>query len=154
MGRDRKEVDITALIDAAGAGLTAPEMAKTFDVSLPTMRRIVSDVQKEQGLILQYRALQSLQLTALQAKVLDAITPDKIDQADLKDLVIAYKVLKDKEHTIDGKPSDIKGFVGYLVEAERVNMAKEDTVEVEEADYKEVDPEALPELQEIENGKV
>lgn len=68
---------------------------------------------------MKYRALQSLQLTELQARVLEAITPGKINEAPLKDLITCFKILKDKELVIEGKPSEIKGLVGYLVELEK-----------------------------------
>jgi hypothetical protein len=41
----------------------------------------------------------------------------------LRDLVLAFKILKDKELVIDGKPTEIKGLVGYLVELEKKEMA-------------------------------
>jgi hypothetical protein len=78
-----------------------------------------------QGLILKYRALQSIQLTELQCRVLEAITPEKINEAPLKDLVGAYKILKDKELITDGKPTEIKGLVAYLVAMEKQELALE-----------------------------
>ncbi|MBE9594836.1 MAG: hypothetical protein IMF19_15300 [Proteobacteria bacterium] len=46
----------------------------------------------------------------------------------------AYKILKDKELVVDGKPTEIKGLVAYLVEMERRNLALESdtTVDVTE----------------------
>ena len=69
--------------------------------------------------MLKYRELQSLQLTELQARVLEAITPEKIAGASLKELVGAFKILKEKELVVDGKPSDIQGLVGYLLHIEK-----------------------------------
>jgi hypothetical protein len=91
-----------------------------LDITPPTLSKRIAELQKEQGVLLQYRPLQSLQLTKLQAAVLERITPEKIADAPLRDLILAYKILKDKELVIEGKPSDIKGLVGYLIELEKL----------------------------------
>ena len=77
-----------------------------------------------------------------------AITPEKIHAASLKDLVSCFKILKDKELNIEGKPSEIKGLVGYLVELEKkefelnvkvnpegVEEAKDMVVDITSEDY-------------------
>ena len=50
----------------------------------------------------------------------------------LRDLVLSYKILKDKELNIDGKPSEIKGLVAYLVEIEKREMALDGSIDVED----------------------
>lgn len=82
-------------------------------------------LSKEKDL-LKYRDKQGLILTEVQAKLLNAISDRKIAEAPLRDLVSCYKVLKEKELVMDGKPTEIKGFVGYLMELE-----KEDREEAE-----------------------
>ena len=69
--------------------------------------------------ILEYRDSQGLILTEIQAKLLGAISDRKIQEASLRDIVGAYKTLKDKELVVDGKPTEIVGFVGYLMELEQ-----------------------------------
>jgi transcriptional regulator with XRE-family HTH domain len=118
------------MLDLLEQGFTQPQVAAELGVSTPTLAARIADIQGKQGILLKYRALQSLQLTELQCRVLAAITPEKIDEAPLKDLVGAYKILKDKELVIDGKPTEIKGLVAYLVEMERQQLAleKDDTI--------------------------
>lgn len=96
---------------------------REFGVSVPTIARKNTELKQHEDPILKYRALQSLELTAIQAEVLDAITPDKIQDASLKDLVAAFKVLKEKELVAEGKPSEIKGLVGYLMHLEKEEQA-------------------------------
>ena len=48
-----------------------------------------------------------------------AITPEKIEEASLVELVKAFKVLKDVELKIRPERSKIKGLVGYLLEIEK-----------------------------------
>lgn len=119
MARPIKEVDAIALLDMAERGLTAKEMSECLGISVQTLQRRIADIQTKQALLLQYRGLQSLQLTELQARILEAITPEKIQAASLKDLTGAYKILKDSERVIEGKPTEIKGLLGYLVELEK-----------------------------------
>ncbi len=131
MGRPRKEIDLDVYYDMASTGMTQKDMAEELGVSIPTLERRIADIQTKQGLLLKYRELQSLQLTELQARVLEAITPEKIESATLGELVNAFKILKDKELLTDGKPTEIQGLVGYLLhlEKEEVKM-KNNIVEV------------------------
>lgn len=130
MGRPRSDIETEAMLDLLEQGLTQHQVASELGVSTPTLAARIADIQGKQGILLKYRALQSLQLTELQVRILEAITPEKIDEAPLKDLVGAYKILKDRELIIDGKPTEIKGLVAYLVEMERQQIAlgKDDNI--------------------------
>lgn len=123
MGRAKAIVDEESLIDLLNRGMTKGELSKTFDLSPMTLSRRIAEIQQKHGLLTQYRAIQALQLTELQARCLEAITPEKIEEAPLRDLIFAFKVLKDKELTLDGKPTDIKGLVGYLIKIEKEELA-------------------------------
>jgi len=123
MGRPMIDVDAETLYDLATKGLNFKEQAEELGISVPTLSKRIADIQSKQGLLMQYRVLQSLQLTELQARVLEAITPEKIEEAPLGELVKAYKILKDKELVVEGKPSDIKGLVGFLIELEKEEAA-------------------------------
>ena len=123
MGRLKKEVDTEILFDLIEKGTKRGDIAEDLGMSKRTLSYRISEIQEKQGLILQYRALQNIHLTELQANILENITADKIEAAPLRDLVFAYKVLKDKELVEVGKPTDIKGMMHYLVELERQEMA-------------------------------
>ena len=122
-GRPPLNVDLEAVLDLLDRGATVPQISTELGISPPTLRKRIADMQSKQGLLLQYRAIQSLQLTELQARVLEAITPEKINEAPLKDLVASYKILKDKELNIEGKPSEIKGLVAHLIYLEKQEQA-------------------------------
>ena len=119
VGRDFKEVDLEKLISLVGTDLPQKVIADELGISIPTLAKRMAEISDKQGILLKYRELQSLQLTSLQARVLEAITPQKINEATLRDLVLAFRVLKDKEMNIEGKPTEIKGLVHYLLELER-----------------------------------
>jgi len=151
MGRPRSEIDFETLYDLASSGMTQKDISSELGITIPTLEKIISNIQASHDVIMRYRALQPLQLTALQARVLSAITPEKIEGAELRDLVLCYKILKDKELVMDGKPSDVKGLVSYLVHLERQETALKqvgmgnDCDCVEEADFEELTSE-MPEL--------
>jgi len=148
MGRPRKDLDLDVLFDFALQGMNQKEQAKELGISVPTLSRRIADIQSKHDVLLQYRALQSLQLTELQARVLEAITPEKIEDAPLKDLVLAYKVLKDKELVVEGKPSEIKGLVAHLIHLEQQEMAAAKTPlldDFEEAEF-ESGEQRIPDL--------
>ncbi|RPI79998.1 MAG: hypothetical protein EHM41_23400 [Chloroflexi bacterium] len=119
------QIDMNAVLDMMqNGGLRPPQIATELGIPVQTLRNRIKSIQEKQGILLQYRALQALQLTDLQAKILECITPDKIEAAPFKDLIAAFKILKDKEFTIEGKPSEIKGLVSYLIHMEKVEQAQ------------------------------
>ena len=113
------ETDYEVLIDCLERGMDSREIGEVFGCSNVTIENRIAQIQKSQGVLMRYRAIQSLQLTSLQASVLEAITPEKIAEAPLKDFVVAYKILKDHELTLEGKPNEIKGLVSYLIQLEK-----------------------------------
>lgn len=117
------KVDFEVLMDCLDRGMTQKEAAETLDVSESTISKRIAKIQAEQGILMRYRALQSLQLTQLQAQILENITPEKIAEASLRDLVMAFKILKDHELTLEGKPKELKGLIGYLMQIEREEAA-------------------------------
>lgn len=130
MGRNKIDISPDDLLDIALSGYNQKEAAEILNVSAPTLSQRMAQLQSEQGILLKYRVLQSLQLTALQARILENITPEKIQEASLRDLIMAFKVLKDKELVIEGKPSEIKGLVGYLVEMEKKEFTMTHKIEI------------------------
>lgn len=142
----KKFVDMEVALDLLDRGETIPVIATELGISQPTLRARIADLSKKQGVLLQYREIQSLQLTELQARCLEAITPEKIEDASLRDLVMSYKILKDKEQVIEGKPSEIKGLVAHLVYLEKQEsvVAKHKETDFEEAEFTdETAPEVL-----------
>jgi len=144
--RSRMEIPEDAIIDLLERGATASDIAEEFECTPTTIRSRIVEIQKEQSLLLQYRQIQSLQLTKLQMQILEKITPDKIDEAPLRDLVLAFKVLKDKEHVIEGKPSDIKGLVSYLIDIEKEEAGLKTEPVAIDADYESEEEDDLPNM--------
>lgn len=136
--KPRKEVDTEVLYDLMEKGVPKKNIAEELGVSVPTLQSRIADIQRKQGIIMQYRALQNLQLTELQARCLEAITPEKIEEAPLRDLVFAYKVLKDKELIDTGKPTELRGIMHYLIQLEKEEAAVNKPVDFEDADFEEV----------------
>ena len=145
-------------LDLIERGESVSAIATEMGVCTATLRSRIADLSKKQGVLLQYREVQSLQLTELQARVLEAITPEKIEAAPLRDLIMSYKILKEKEQVIDGKPTEIKGLVAHLIHIEKQEQAilkqdKPDITDLEETDdgdfvFTDNVPEEVPEPEE------
>ncbi|MCC7570613.1 hypothetical protein KO465_04655 [Candidatus Micrarchaeota archaeon] len=125
LGRPPKHFDLDAAIDLLDRGHNTKDVSAYVGVSVPTLKKRIREIQQKQGILLNYRAVQSLQLTELQAKLLEAVTPEKINEASLKDIIMCYKILKEKELVIEGKPSDIKGLLAHLVYLEKQEQGLE-----------------------------
>lgn len=123
MGRPEKSLDADEIFDLISRGVNKKDAAQELGVSIPTLSKRIADITEKQGVLLKYREIQNLQLTELQARVLEAITPEKIQGASLTELVTAFKVLKDKELVSLGKANNITGLVGYLVELEKRELS-------------------------------
>jgi predicted transcriptional regulator len=125
------ELNTEILHDLLSKGVPRTSIASDLGISVHTLNKTITELQHGQGLLLKYRELQHLQLTGLQAKVLEAITPAKIEAASLVELVSAFKVLKDKELVINGKATSITGIVGYLVQLEKEEALGNEPIDVE-----------------------
>jgi transposase len=119
MGRARAKFDEWAYHDLATMGMNQKQIATELGISIPTLERNIAELSESQGVILKYRDLQHLKLTALQQQVLEGITPEKIAECSALELTQIFKILKDKELVVNGKPTEIKGLVGYLIELEK-----------------------------------
>ncbi len=86
-GGRRKDFDVEAALDLLMRGEKMPAVAQELGISTPTLRARIADIQQKQGILLQYRSIQAPQFTELQARVLEAITAEKIEEAPLRDLV-------------------------------------------------------------------
>jgi len=118
MGRKKIEIDPVKIYKLSAQGVTQLEMAKKLGVSHVTLARRMAEITGQQGILLKYRSIQNLQLTALQAKVLEAITPEKIEDSSLVDLCKAFKVLKSKETEMRSERIAFTGLVQYLFKIE------------------------------------
>jgi len=118
MGRPKIEIDPELIYEMSSKGATVKLMAKLFGVSQKTLSRRMADLQLNKGILLRYRSLQTLQLTALQAKMLENVTDEKIEKASLLDLVRTFAILKKSELGLKGEKVKISGLLGMLVKLE------------------------------------
>lgn len=120
----KAQVDPLAIIDMVQKGMTTVQIAEALNVSRPTLARKIEELRAEQSVLLDYRNVRHLNLTRLQADILDAITPDKIAAAPLKDLCAAYKILADKEGDLTGEgEGKMKGLLSYLLRLEEQDLS-------------------------------
>ena len=118
MGRPKKEVDPKLIYEMSVRGATVKQMSKLMGVSPKTLSRRMAELQLNQGLLLRYRTLQTIELTMLQAAILGNITPEKMKDASLLDLCKAYAILKKAELGLKGENVKITGLIGILTKME------------------------------------
>lgn len=120
----KKEAQALRVMDLVERGCSAKEIASDLkargeDVDKKELSILIGELEKERLLLNKYRDVQSLQLTKLQAQILSRVTPEKIEAAPLADLARAFKIFKDAERVTDGKPTEIHGLLGLLVQMEK-----------------------------------
>lgn len=74
MGRPREnKVDAVKLLEMRADGVTGREAAAAFGVSQITISRTIAELEKNKKGFTKYRALQNIQLTAIQYRVLSEL---------------------------------------------------------------------------------
>jgi len=123
MGRKKLPIDEMAILDMRSKGKSIKDIAGALDVSTATLSRRIAELKHDQGVLTKYRELQGLQLTGIQFRILESITPEKINNSSLTDLIRCFYILGKSTRAIEGKDSyKIKGLVGYLIELEKEEM--------------------------------
>jgi len=105
MSGKKKHILEEVLLRLRGEGKTLKEISKEMGVSVPTLSRRIAYLQYHEGILTKHHQIQGLQLTVLQAKILDVVDSDKIEKASLLELLNAFNVLKKAEVAIQGKES-------------------------------------------------
>jgi len=141
MGRKRKEINPIKIYELSSQGMTQKEMAQELGVSHVTLAKRMGEIRAQQGILLDYRNIRSLHLTALQYRIIESITPEKIENASLAEKIKAVKILMDMELKIT-KPEHIKikGLLYYLVEAEK----REKYLKKDNSDDRNIQHELIP----------
>lgn len=131
MGRVKKSLNEVALIELRKQGSSIEEISEKFEVSTATVSRRLADLRFNQGLLTKYRELQGLDLTLYKAKILEAITPEKIANASLGELAMAFKVISDLELKIQEQsgPKPV-GLIAHIIEAEKIREKSVEKVRV------------------------
>jgi DNA-binding MarR family transcriptional regulator len=116
---NEESVDLKQLMQLLDGGSTSGEIATQLKVTPAFIQKKTAELISAEPIIEEYRRVQHLQLTELQANILENITEEKLVGASLRDLVAAFKTLKENELLANGKPTEIKGLVAYLIHLER-----------------------------------
>jgi hypothetical protein len=125
MGRRKKQIDSSTLLQLRSEGKSVKMISSHFEVSTATLSRRIAELEHNEGILTKYRALQGLQLTSLQFRLLESVSPERIATASLAELLSCFHVLKKSELAIQGKGVvKISGLVQYLVELEKREVAK------------------------------
>lgn len=120
MGRKKKVIQEDILLEKRAKGGSIKSIASDLGISTATLSRRIAELENKTGILTKYRELQGLQLTALQLRILQAITPEMIESASLTELVRCFGILRKAESTSQGiNRIKVSGLVQYLVELER-----------------------------------
>ena len=132
------DIDDARLISLRSVGATDKELATTFDASIPTIKKRIKQIEQEQGIVLKWRDVRNLELTRLQALILDSIDEDSIREAPLGDRLKAFQILHNAEGNDTGNSNAVQNlfdqFVSIAKEKEKQQKAFADSVQVEDVD--------------------
>ena len=103
MGRPKLKIDEMAILEMRGRGKPIKEISRDLGISTTTLSRRIATLNHEKGILTKYRELQGLQLTGLQFRVLESLTPERINKSSLPDLVRSFSILNKAEMAIRGE---------------------------------------------------
>lgn len=120
MSRSKIHIDEELLLEKRGQKKSIKEISCEMGISTATLSRRIAELENKEGILTKYRELQGLQLTALQFRILQEITPEKIKSATLTDLVRCFSILsKAESSSLNIGKIRVSGLLQYLVEMER-----------------------------------
>jgi len=115
MGRPKKQIDDASLLKMRGEGKFLKEISEEMQISTRTLSRRIAFLQHQEGILTKYRQLQGLQLTELQARILEVADAQSFENDSLLELLNAFSVLKKAEIAIQGKESfKVWGLLDHL----------------------------------------
>lgn len=115
MGRPKKQIDEVRLLEMRGSGKKLKEISVRMGVSIPTLSRRLAVLCHEKSILTKYRQLQGLQLSELQARILETVDKKGFENDSLIELIQAFLVLKKAEISIQGKESfKVLGLLDHL----------------------------------------
>jgi DNA-binding Lrp family transcriptional regulator len=103
MGRPKREIDIQALLEKRAEHKTLKVISREMGVSETTLSRRIADLQYKEGVLTKYREILGLHLTMHQIRVLEAITPEKLEKASLIEILKACDLLMRMDKKTEGK---------------------------------------------------
>ena len=119
MGRPKKQIDDANLLKMRGEGKFLNEISQEMQISTRTLSRRIAYLQYQKGLLTRYRTLQGLNLTELQARILEAVDSKNFEDASLIELLRAFHVLWKVEKSIQVKESfKVWGLLDHLLALE------------------------------------
>jgi hypothetical protein len=131
MGARRKEIDVNLMLDMLSEGISKKEIGETLGVSVPTIEANIERLGKEEQSLMAYSKVQHLELIGIQRRIACGVTDTKIDAADLGELASAFKIFKQAEQLVQGKPTEIHGLMGFLMALEKEDIEKAQAPEAE-----------------------
>jgi len=127
MGRSKIQIDVQLLLEMRSQKKSIKEISEEMGISITTLSRRIAELENKEGILSKYRQLQGLELTGLQFRILEGITPERIDNCSLSELLKCFSILKKAELAIQGKGGvKISGLLRYLLDMERnvINCAE------------------------------
>jgi hypothetical protein len=148
MSEDKETLTPEEVKQLEELGLSTTEIAEVVEHSPTTIAKIIERAKTIEDVLSEYSGIQWTQLSELQIKLLGAVTQSKIDNASLREIVVAFKVLKDVEIGISPRGKDrSKGLLAYLVllqeELERekaLHRTSLEAITAVEAEFEDVVP--------------
>lgn len=133
MGRPEKSIDMDLVLDLLAEGIPKREVAEALNVSPMTIDNRIRNLRKNESALLAYDKSHYLDLIRVKERLIAGMTDDKIAEAPLGQIAMAYGTVGKMEQLIQGRPTEIHGLMGYLMKIEQEDIKAKEIEPAEDA---------------------
>jgi len=144
MGRARTDVNMDMALELLGNGFTLKETAEQCGTNPMTLKSRIEELNKEESALLAYDKRHFLDLIRTKERLIAHMTEDKMLAAPLSSLAQAYGIVAKFDQLVQGRPTEIVGMMGYLMQIEK--MEREGKIvdgEIVDGESEEVSEESI-----------
>jgi DNA-binding XRE family transcriptional regulator len=123
-----KAIDKELLLDLITSGMSRKDIAETMGVSPPTISNKIEELKRDESALLAYDKVHYLDLINVKQRLIANMTDDKMGEAPLGQLAQAYGTIGKMEQLIQGRPTEIRGLMGYLIHLEQEDIANSSSI--------------------------
>ena len=123
------EENAEAVLDLVKRGVSTVEIAANFGLTVGTVRARTKEILNLDEALAGYVEVENKDLAIMKISAIRNITPDKLKEASVRDLVSMFKTFDDRKRLNEGKPTEIKG--ALIAHIEAVDKAKNGNARLE-----------------------
>lgn len=110
----RSVISVESVVAMRRKGLTQEQIADALGCHLNTVRNKLKLIDGKIERVDNFRAVEADLIAMKQSEILEGVSEEKIEKANLRDSALAYGILFDKRQLLEGKPTQFVAYADIL----------------------------------------